>query len=959
MSNFRPLARGMTFDTRSRVDSHDAGYFKPLTRSMTWVGGKTNDSGSDVRYRRFFNTSEEQQIRQRLEHRSTISRYRGESFDRDPSVHKHRNQCVVVTDTFSSGLLLASLLYHQGYSIVRLLSADLKELLDFAPDGATCEFIKSLAVDTDKDYESEIEAITRGLLKDLPFPIVAVIAGAETGVELADEISERLGLPLSNGTALSEARRNKFVMGETVRASGVRAVKQLKASSWGEIEIFLAEWQPSPFKVIVKPLDSAGSDDVTLCCSLGEVQAAFGNIMGKVNGLGLVNSFVLVQEYLEGQEYVIDTVSLEGQHKVVAIWAYDRRPANGAHFVCRGQRLLTADEPYCQELIEYQKKVLDALGIKNGPTHGEVKWCRGEPVLVEVGARCHGGDGFWTTVCDEVYGYNQAQVAIDAYLNAEAFARIPDAPLVRHAYGLLKWVIASRDGVLKRYCPADVDEIKSMSSYRGHQFFKDPGEFIKRTQTCFTWAGAVKLANASSEAMEADYSRLEELESSTLIELESVAPSSPRESNGFVAVVDPFSTGALISSYLSERGYQVIAVYSAKLEQLSNLQGLVPKGLVVTFAAVLGYSENVQTMTESLLELSQDNILAVIAGAETGVELADEISERLGLPLSNGTALSEARRNKFVMGETVRASGVRAVKQLKASSWGEIEIFLAEWQPSPFKVIVKPLDSAGSDDVTLCCSLGEVQAAFGNIMGKVNGLGLVNSFVLVQEYLEGQEYVIDTVSLEGQHKVVAIWAYDRRPANGAHFVCRGQRLLTADEPYCQELIEYQKKVLDALGIKNGPTHGEVKWCRGEPVLVEVGARCHGGDGFWTTVCDEVYGYNQAQVAIDAYLNAEAFARIPDAPLVRHAFGRLLFICVRSSGVLVEVCKDFVEEIESMSSFLFIEIFHREGKRIRPTIDCFTFGGLVKLVNKDLTALLKDYERIQSMEEDPDFFRTSV
>ena len=27
---------------------------------------------------------------------------------------------------------------------------------------------------------------------------------------------------------------------------------------------------------------------------------------------------------------------------------------------------------------------------RNGPSHAEVKMCRGEPVLVEVGARCHG-----------------------------------------------------------------------------------------------------------------------------------------------------------------------------------------------------------------------------------------------------------------------------------------------------------------------------------------------------------------------------------------------------------------------------------------------------------------------------------------------------------------------------------------------------------------------------------------
>jgi len=106
---------------------------------------------------------------------------------------------------------------------------------------------------------------------------------------------------------------------------------------------------------------------------------------------------------------------------VAAIWAYDRRPANGSGFVAFGQRLLTSDEPHCRELIDYQKKVITALGIRNGPTHGEVKWCRGEPVLVEVGARCHGAEGIWQQIADVVYGYNQVQCSIDAYLDEKAF----------------------------------------------------------------------------------------------------------------------------------------------------------------------------------------------------------------------------------------------------------------------------------------------------------------------------------------------------------------------------------------------------------------------------------------------------------------------------------------------------------------------------------------------------------
>ena len=63
---------------------------------------------------------------------------------------------------------------------------------------------------------------------------------------------------------------------------------------------------------------------------------------------------------------------------------------------------------------------------RNGPTHGEVKWFKGEPVLVEVGARCHGGDGLWLALEDECFGCNQAKCAIDAYLYPEAYEMMPD-----------------------------------------------------------------------------------------------------------------------------------------------------------------------------------------------------------------------------------------------------------------------------------------------------------------------------------------------------------------------------------------------------------------------------------------------------------------------------------------------------------------------------------------------------
>mmetsp|Transcript_2629 Transcript_2629/g.2785 ORF Transcript_2629/g.2785 Transcript_2629/m.2785 type:complete len:536 (+) Transcript_2629:26-1633(+) len=506
------MSRSMTMDDRSffsasvRKDNFQAG--PSLKRSVTFVDklrlvSRLSFSLDDVLYRKHFG---EKPV---LVRRPTNLRF----IEEEP-INAHIDEAVVITDTFSTGAVLANMLYKMGYKVICLLSGELEGLLNMIPEGLDFSFAKTIVFDTHIEPTVAFEKVVAEI-RSLPWPVKHILAGAETGVELADQLSEYLGL-LSNGTTLTEARRNKYVMGETVRAAGVRAVKQLRATTWGEIGAFLDEWKPEPFKVIVKPMDSAGSDDVTLCHNVNEVQEAFGNIMGKVNCLGLVNKAVLVQEYLEGTEYVVDTVSRDGVHKVVALWEYDRRASNGAGFVNFGQKLLTSDEPFCKELITYAKRVLDALGIKHGPTHGEVKWCKGEPVLVEVGARCHGVEGAWQPVVKTVYGFDQLQATVDAYFFPEKFALLPDAVMERKAFGRLLFLQCNVEGLLMTINENMVTEIRNMASFVDMEIFLKVGRKVSKTIDCFTFGGIVKLTNTSSEGLIADYNRIREMENTGL-----------------------------------------------------------------------------------------------------------------------------------------------------------------------------------------------------------------------------------------------------------------------------------------------------------------------------------------------------------------------------------------------------------------------------------------------------------
>jgi hypothetical protein len=82
--------------------------------------------------------------------------------------------------------------------------------------------------------------------------------------------------------------------------------------------------------------------------------------------------FLIDREFLQGPEYVVDHVSRDGVHKTVMVWVYDKRPANGGDFVYFGDIPVDPESSEAKQLIPYTRAILDAIGVKNGPSHGEI-----------------------------------------------------------------------------------------------------------------------------------------------------------------------------------------------------------------------------------------------------------------------------------------------------------------------------------------------------------------------------------------------------------------------------------------------------------------------------------------------------------------------------------------------------------------------------------------------------------
>jgi len=336
-----------------------------------------------------------------------------------------------------------------------------------------------------------------------------VVAGCESGVELAERLSNQLGLP-ANGATLREARRDKYLMTEAVSAHGLRTAVQFLSNDIDEIIDWVRNTLDWP--VIVKPPKSVASDSVFCCRCTDDLRKAAVKVLSGTNVLGDRNPSVLVQEFLTGIEYVVDTVSYEGQKKTTAVWQYSRPAAAvSGEFVCYdGMTLL----PYAgerQELLQsYTFKVLDALTIRFGPAHCELMWVDGEPVLIEVAARLSGGiNALLSGICG---GISQLDETVEAMLAPDRFlATLKDQPcLQRRAVNL--FLMPKRRGRLVRV--RGLNEIRSLPTLHSVSVGAQPGDMVKRV------AGLVTLVDEDIQSIERDISRIRALEDEGIFEVE-------------------------------------------------------------------------------------------------------------------------------------------------------------------------------------------------------------------------------------------------------------------------------------------------------------------------------------------------------------------------------------------------------------------------------------------------------
>ena len=411
-------------------------------------------------------------------------------------------------------------------------------------------------------------------------------------------------------------------------------------------------------------------------------------------------------------------------------------------------------------------------------------------------------------------------------------------------------------------------------------------------------------------------------------------PTSFRAGTTRVAIVDASSTGRYLPAALHRLGAECVHVESPEPDVHVSLHrdGFVDDvrhdGDVAATASVL----------------RKHGVSSVIAGNESGVELTDQLSVELGTP-GNGMSRPTARRNKYDMVLAMHDAGLAHAATIVSTDADEI-IAWAE-TTAGYPIVMKPVSSAGTDNVVPCSSPEQVRAAHEQIMASVDRYAKANTVVLAQEFLEGDEYFVNTVSRNGKHHIVDIWRYFKCRVPGGNFIYDYDEPMAPGDPDTKTLELYTHQVLDALEIRNGAGHTEIMLTARGPVLVECAARMGGGQT--PEIITRGFGTNQVDLLALSVAKPDEFDRLPAEYQLLQRPRFVSLMNPRNRGVIPS--REAMAAVRALPSYVDAVMWHPEGHSLPRTIDVATQPGFVYLISDDPAQVVADYQELRRIERD--------
>jgi biotin carboxylase len=286
----------------------------------------------------------------------------------------------------------------------------------------------------------------------------------------------------------------------------------------------------------------------------------------------------------------------------------------------------------------------------------------------------------------------------------------------------------------------------------------------------------------------------------------------------------------------------------------------------------------------TIVEFSREHpIRAVLAADDEGVILASSAAAALGLP-HNPVGAVAAARNKHRMREILSRAGIPSPPFHCVTTDADPEDVARR---VPFPCVLKPLSLAGSRGVIRADDPAEFVLAFHRIAAILRRpevaaqAGELSRHILVEGFIPGCEVALEGLLSDGRLRVLAL--FDKPdPLDGPFFeetiYVTPSRLPAAVQ---EETAARTAEAVQALGLRNGPVHAELRVNSRGAWIIEIAPRSIGG------LCSRTLRFGDGISLEELILRHALGLEVEDCERERQAAG-VMMIPIPQAGILREV-----------------------------------------------------------------------
>ncbi|HFD33140.1 MAG TPA: ATP-grasp domain-containing protein [Gammaproteobacteria bacterium] len=252
-----------------------------------------------------------------------------------------------------------------------------------------------------------------------------------------------------------------------------------------------------------------------------------------------------------------------------------------------------------------------------------------------------------------------------------------------------------------------------------------------------------------------------------------------------------------------------------------------PGLLVADHAQAIDFSDTQTVITYCQLLIKQGVHLAGVLtmGSDVPHLLAKIAQHFCWVAPSMQTA--KVTTDKFLMKVLFSEHNIAVPKYALVTNNDEIKQQWAAWECS--RVIIKPIDAAGSRGVSICRSKADISHLYQHALRNSK-----SGHVMVEEYIEGDQISTESIIYRKQcyHPGFADRVYDDTPHFHPYIMENGgwqpSSIHTGKH---QEICQLIDRVALALNLENGVLKGDIVYSTKykQPMVIEVASRLSGGD----------------------------------------------------------------------------------------------------------------------------------